>query len=249
MRCWFACLAFFVAQAQAPLPEDSLLQKVKARAEENLKRLPNYTCTETIERWLRLGPKARLRHQDTIRLDVAYLEGKEWFGRPGQGKLDQDDVAKVADGTLGNGQFALFVKSIFVGGGSTFSPATSTKLEGRQVFRFEYAVPLEHSGFRMESSTGSAVVGYSGSFWVARDTLDLIRLAVSGVDLPPGLHMASDVTTTDYGQVSIGGSLFLLPLRSTYDARDIYGSQARNVTVFENCHEFVGESVVKFGGP
>lgn len=224
-----------------------MLGKVKARAAENLRRLPNYTCTETIDRSLRLGRKAKLRPEDTVRLNVAYVEGKELFGRPGDRRIDQSDIGRLVDKPIGNGQFALFVKSIFLGQRGTFGFSVKTKLEGKQAFRFDYTIPLVQSGLRIQSAVGEAIVGYSGSFWVARDTLDLMRLIVSGDDLPPQIKMASDVTTIDYGPVSIGGTIFLLPLRSTWETKDVFGSEARNILTFENCHEFIGESVLKFG--
>jgi len=76
-----------------------------------------------------------------------------------------------------------------------------------------------------------------------------MRLVVSADQLPPSLKIVSVVTTTDYGRILIGGSEFLLPQRSTYQAKDVFGGQAWNVTTFENCREFVGESVLKFGNP
>jgi hypothetical protein len=247
MRWWLACFAVMVAQAQAPAPEPSLLDKVKARAAENLRRLPNYTCTEAIQRALRLGLIARFQAEATVRLDVAYVEGKEWFGRPSEGKIDQSSVEELASGTIGNGQFALFVKGIFMGKATTFGSPVNTKLEAKPAFRFDYSIPLLHSGFHIKSAAGEAVVGYSGSFWVRRDTLDLMRLVVSGDDLPPRLKLVSDVTSIDYGPVPIGGTVFLLPRHATYDSKDVFGSEARNHITFENCHEFVGESILKFG--
>jgi hypothetical protein len=92
-------------------------------------------------------------------------------------------------------------------------------------------------------------VGYRGSFWVARETLDLLCLMVSADDLPPKLWLASDATTIDYGRLSIAGTPFLLPLRSMHAAKDLFGAEIRGVTRFDACHEFVGESVLKFGNP
>ncbi len=168
MRCWIAFLVAMAASAQTP----SLLGRIKARVAENLRRLPNYTCTETIERSLRHGPRDRLRHTDTIHLDVAFVEGKELFGRPGEHRIDQPDIGKFVSTPIGNGQFALFVKNIFLGPRGTFGDSMDTKLQGKRAFRFDYAVPLAASSFSIRSGVGEATVGYSGTFWVARDTLD-----------------------------------------------------------------------------
>jgi hypothetical protein len=55
MKC---CAVVFLALAcqaqQEPPPETLQLAKIKAKVAENLSRLPNFTCTETIQRslWL-----------------------------------------------------------------------------------------------------------------------------------------------------------------------------------------------------
>jgi hypothetical protein len=244
MRWWLVCIAIIRAGAQAPSP--SLLDKVKTQVEENLTRLPNYTCTETIRRSQRLGSKAPLQKMDAVRLEVAYVEGKEFFGRPGASQIDEPEIGRLVPGSIGNGQFATIVKSIFIGQAATFGDSGMDKAQGRQALRFGYTVAPINSAFHVATAVGGAIVGYSGSFWVARDTLDLIRLSASADDLPYDLKLASDVTTIDYGQVSIGGAFFVLPLRSNWEAKDIFGAQTRNVVTFENCHQFVGESVLKF---
>ncbi len=246
MRALLLFICAMAAKAQITSSGQSLLDRIKIRAGENLRRLPNYTCTENIARSLRIGRRGPLRPKDTVRLNVAYVGGKELFGLPGAGRVDQANLSKLVDGPIGNGQFAVFVRSIFLKQGATFSQFSKTKLDGKQAFRFEYTMPLAHSGFSIKSSVGEAIAGYSGSFWVAAETLDLMRLLVSADRLPPWLKMASDITTTDYGFVSIGGSTFLLPARSIHEAKDVYGEEVRNDVTFENCRKFVGESILKF---
>jgi hypothetical protein len=110
------CWAFLIAaavHAQAP----SLLDQVKTRAAENLSRLPNYTCTETIERAQRQGKRGRIWPLDRVQVNVAYVNGKEFYGRVNEPKIDQPDLGQITGTPIGNGQFALFVKSIFSGGG------------------------------------------------------------------------------------------------------------------------------------
>ena len=72
------CGAQDLAPARQPLsPDVLLLARIKAKAVENLQRLPNYTCTQTIER-SRRGAKARkFEPLDTLRLEVALVEGRQ----------------------------------------------------------------------------------------------------------------------------------------------------------------------------
>ena len=63
--------------AQELAPEILLLARIKAKAAENLQRLPNYTCTQTIERSHRNARARKFELLDTLRLEVALVEGKE----------------------------------------------------------------------------------------------------------------------------------------------------------------------------
>lgn len=242
MRWLLACFTVMASSAQSP----SLLDRVKARAQENLRGLPDYTCTEVIQRSLRGPRERRLRHWDTVRVNVAYVGGKELFGKPGTGRVDDADLEKLLGGTNGNGQFAIFVRSIFLEDRASFGPPRRATLDGKPAYRVDYAVPLARSGFLIRSSVGKAIVGYAGRLWVARDSLDLMRLLVSADKLPAALEMKSDATTIDYGRVPIAGTAFLLPVRSTYDGKDIFGAEDRNIMTFERCRKYVGESVLKF---
>jgi hypothetical protein len=251
MRYWLrfgpVLAAAAVLQAQAQSPELSLLDKVKARAVQNLNGLPNYTCTESIQRLVHAAREKRFRHWDTVRINVAYVGGKELFGLPGTGRVDQSNYEELVRGPMGNGEFALFLSGIFVEERAQIGEFHKANLDRRPAFRFDYQVPLARSGFRIKSGAGDAIVGYSGTFWVARDSLDLMRLIVSGDNLPLSLAIVSDVSTTDYTPTRIGGSLFLLPRDSTFQAKDKFGEEVRNMITFERCREFVGESTLKFG--
>jgi len=241
MHLWFVCCALVVASAQEP----SLIDKIKARAGENLRRLPNYTCVETIERFTQRGRFGNYRHKDTLHLDVVYVGGEELFGLSGKGGVEHSDLKKMIGGTIENGQFALFLRSIFLSGVATFTPVADANLKGHPSHSFDYIVPQTRSAFHIGSRFGQAIVGYSGRFWVDPDTLDLMRLVVSADNVPPAIRISSDVTAIDYGQVQIADKPFLLPVRSVYEVTDGFAYNARNLTTFEHCHQYIGESVLK----
>ena len=54
------CCAISTSRAQeAVAPEALILERIKARMADNLRRLPNHTCEQTIERSKRRQPSAR----------------------------------------------------------------------------------------------------------------------------------------------------------------------------------------------
>ena len=79
-----------------------------------LLRQPNYTCTETVERTRQVaGNHSRI--EDTLRLEVALVDGKEMFAWPGSKQFEDrelDDL--VATGMFGNGNFAIYARILFL---------------------------------------------------------------------------------------------------------------------------------------
>jgi hypothetical protein len=247
VRSWLVVFLALLAQAQqGPTPDVSLLGKIKSKVAENLRRLPNYTCTQTIVRSLRRKPAARLQRLDTVRLEIAYVGGKELYGWPGSGRIDQSQITKLVGGTIGNGDFAVLPSNIFLGESAQFQYHGESSLEGKPAVRFDYTVPRLASGYQLQSGAAAAIVGYHGSFWADPDTLDLMRLEVSADDIPRGLKLASAVDRMEYDRVSIAGSRFLLPRGAELDITDSLGTESQNRMRLQSCHEFVGESALTF---
>src|SRR6476659_8319211 len=118
MRSWLvpvACLLGTLGFAADDSPQNvtALLNQIRAKMLANLKRLPNYTCLQTIDRKVRYAPSRRYQLVDTVRLEVALVDGKELFSWPGAGKFEDKDINElVTGGAIGNGTFALHAKSI-----------------------------------------------------------------------------------------------------------------------------------------
>src|ERR1700694_2080018 len=132
------CISVSPSIAQELAPEILLLARIKVRAAENLQRLPNYTCTQTIERSHRSGKARKFEPLDTLRLEVALVEGKELFSWPGAGKFEDKGIGEIVGGggAIGNGSFALHAKSIFLTRWPSFTHFGETNLNGRQAVRY-----------------------------------------------------------------------------------------------------------------
>src|SRR5260370_19158076 len=230
---------------QSPGDTD-LLGRVRLKVKENLTRLPNYTCMETIERAQRRKPTDKFTISDNIRLGVACVDGKELFGWPGAAKIEEPDITKLVHGAIGNGDFAITPKNIFFTPSAKIHPAGETDLEGKHAFRFEFSVPLSARVYTLERDLARDYVGLQRSFWVDSGTLDLIRIESGAFDIPPKLGILSSMTTLNYGPVSIGSSRFLLPQYSELVMSAVNGYENRNRITFHSCRQFSGVSVVKF---
>ena len=248
MRLMLVGLTALLCQAQQGVlsPDLLLLAKVKNRMAANLSRLPNYTCVQTVERFHRRSTTRKFDVLDTVRLEVALVEGKELFGWPGGDRIAESEISNLVKGTIGNGDFALLAKSIFLTSSATFQYAGDSFLGARAAIKFDYKVPLFTSGYHLKVSPREAVVPYHGSFWVEPDTFDLLRLELTVDDLPSYLGLAAATDSMEYARVEIGGSKFLLPQSSELSMIELNGAESRNQTRFGGCRQFTGESVLSF---
>lgn len=223
------------------------LSQIKQRVSENLSRLPNYTCRQTIERSVQKAESRRYVPMDRLRLEVAYVGGKELFAWPGASRFEEKRIEQlVGGGAIGNGQFGGHVEAIFRGPGATFKRDGDTSLNGRKAIRYEYSVPREKSEFVVSTEFGGAVVGYHGSFWVEAGTLDLLRLDVQTDQIPPHVQLTSDTNVMEYARLPIGESDFLLPKFSELRMTQPDGAVSRNRVSFDGCRQYMGESVIRF---
>ncbi len=228
-------------------PETMLLARIKVRAERNLNRLPNYTCLETIERSRRRVASRKFELIDLVRLEVALVDGREMFAYPGSARFDERDITDmVSGGTIGNGNFAIHARAVFLTNSATFRHLGERIHEGRRTIRFDYRVPMIQSGFKLRVKPSEGTVGYEGAFWADADTLDLVALEVHANDIPPHLPVRSSTEMLRYQMVRIGEEDFLLPQDSDLTLTDIVGNENRNRTRFSNCRQYSGESVIRF---
>jgi len=241
-------LAAVCLRAQTALsPDLDSLAKIRARMLFNLAHQPNYTCVETIERSARPKLTGKLKIIDTLRLEVALVDGRELFAWPGSKKFEDTDVTQmVTTGAIGNGNFGIHAQALFGSRAATFHYVGEEDFQGKKAIRFDYNVPQMLSGYHIRVSTASAVVGYHGSFYADPATFDMERIEVIADDLPPILMLASTNDKIDYAVARIGEGDFLLPAQSELSMVGLTGREEHNQVKFTSCRQFSGESVVTF---
>src|SRR5580704_14671305 len=104
-----------MAAAQSGLsPEVLALSRIQQKMRQNLSRLPDYTCVETVERLQRANETGMFRPVDTLRLDVLHVGDKELYAWPGSKKFEEH-IERMAAGVTSSGEFALHARSVFLG--------------------------------------------------------------------------------------------------------------------------------------
>jgi hypothetical protein len=228
--------------------ERLLLAQIKTKMADNLARLPNYTCLQTIERSHRDARKKRFERQDLVHLEVALVAGRERFAWPGAQRIDETELGKLLEtGVFGNGNFGAFARAIFLTDLAKFEYVGQTSFDGRRALQFRYRVDRGKSEYRIRVNQQEDAVGYHGDLWVDSQTLDLLRFEVKADDVPRSLNLELADNAIHYARRRIGSGDFLLPVRSEVLLRDLEGNENRNRTSFGQCRQFSGESVLSFG--
>lgn len=215
---------------------------------EILERQPNYTCIQTIERSTQ-WTGSHTRMDDTLRLEVALVDGKELFAWPGSKQFEDHELRDlVSTGMIGNGSFAIHARTIFLTDSASFTERGETQLSGRPALRYDFQVSRSHSNYRLRLNDREAIVPFHGSFYADPVTLDVLRMEVITDDIPADLGISATETTVNYDRRRIGDEEFLLPVESglMMAMPDVVN---RNSVRLTSCRRFSGESTLTFDDP
>jgi hypothetical protein len=226
-----------------------LLSRIKRHVREELARLPDYTCLQTAQRYHKgSGPKDVLKPLDTMRLEVLDTGDKELYAPPGARNFQTEHPGEFTNaGLSGTGVFSTALRNLMVNDNGLFQYRGEESLAGHRAVRYDYRVPLLQSGMTVDVEGIQGHVASKGSFWVDPSSLDLLRLDIIADDIPPGLPLASSVSSVRYGRMPIGGRSILLPETAEMHLVQTSGSEGRNVLEFTHCRAYQAESTISFG--
>jgi hypothetical protein len=238
-----------------------LFNKARTKVLDNAKRMPRYTCVETVDRtqyaptvdgngrcemvvaMRRLSPaKGAMLLRDRLRLDVAVVDGGEIFSWAGARKFETHEIDKLVGGVSGSGEFGGFLRSVFG------DEPDQIRFLGRRndSMAFDYNVPLEKSTYQYRTSGPQHTVPFRGSFLIDPTDAELEQLKVEVDQFAPADGACRAEHTMNYQRVKIGSGEFMLPEVSTMDVLYRTGGASLNETHFSDCREYVGESTIRF---
>jgi hypothetical protein len=222
------------------------LARIKRRMTDELNRLPNYTCLETIDRYSAVKG-GKMKPFDRIRIQVAIVDGKELYSWPGATRFDDRSLADmVNNGFISDGDFAAMARNVFVNRTAIITFAGRETRDGREVLRYNFEISHMRSGWHVRLRNASGIVGAKGWFDVDTATLDLVRFSFAAQDLPPFSTDKSLEETAEYGRVPLGGSEILIPLAVDLHSEAINSDSRWNHTTFTACRQYTAESSISF---
>jgi hypothetical protein len=249
--------------AQTPPDAAAVLNQARAKVLATMRRIPKYACLQTIDRMYYAPAKPhhgtpcgqdaktlRLDDTDRLRLDVAKGTRDEIHSWPGASAFDMTEIDQIVDsGPFGTGSFGGYLLDIFDNDATQFDFRGQQARGGQQVLVYGYTVARSASHYEIRTYSSWATVGYSGTFEVNPESLEIERVILQARQLPAETGLCEATSTLDYQRVEIGDGSFLLPRESHLHMIVRNGQESDNTTAFSNCREYQAQSDVRFVAP
>jgi hypothetical protein len=269
---FLAATIWATATAQSSLnpaadPRDVLV-RVAAKLAATEKRIPNFTCVETVTRdYYQPGetrPRACsvlmeqrkrrtkdlvLRHlaTDRLRLDVTMVQTGELFSWVGASNFDDRGIDHlVHDGPMGTGAYGAFLTLVFLEDAKALLFEKTLVADGRNLMEYSFRVNRTDSHYRVKLGESWVHTAYSGTFHVDPATDEVVRMNLQEDELPDATNYCTTITSLNFQTTEIGNIKVLLAARAAQ--RFVYGNgeEVENTTTFGNCREYLGESKLTF---
>jgi hypothetical protein len=263
---WLALPA--LAQKPAAADADAILERGREKALAYAKSLPDFVCTEIIQRYklsrtdaafparsvvsaASVAPSWAPIDKLTVRLSFFQQHEEHTLelvnDQPTTLQFDSRDI-----GVTATGEFGGMMKHIFGPASQASFHWVSWKKAGKhRVAVYSYTVAAGHSRFFVERGTrggqvNRAVVGFHGTVEIDTETGDVLHFAYTADGIPTTVALTRSATSVDFDRVDIGGNPYILPVRSE---TELEGPQLaiRNVIEFRAFGKFGASSTVDFG--
>jgi hypothetical protein len=246
----------------------ALVNQARAKIVANIKRLPKYTCLQTVRRSrfekvpsvrsrscsyldgsAKNLPRLSLAWTDRFKLDVTVSAGAEIFSWAGAESFQSEHLEKiVGTGMAGTGDFGPFLMSIFGSGASGYENLGLEQDKGRTLAVYRYHVPMSASRYEFNvgpRSDDTVTLAYEGKFWIDSQNAELSRMTIEVPHPPQESETCRIETTIDYRQARIGDSDFLLPQLTVLKLWDVEVHRYENQIEYASCREFRSETVFR----
>ena len=258
-----------LAQRPAAAEANAILERGREKALAYTKSLPDFVCTEIIQRYKRSQPPVSLPALrgagassgapswapfDRLTVRLSFFQQKEDHklelvnGLPTTLQYVSQDLGATATGEFGG-----MLKHIFdPASQAAFHWEGWKKARKHRVAVYGYTVTADHSRFLVEGGSRSgeehrAVVGFHGTVEIDTETGDVLHFDYTADGIPTTVALTRSATSVDFDRVEIGGNRYILPVRSE---TELEGPKfaIKNAIEFRAFRKFDANSTVDFGG-
>jgi hypothetical protein len=258
------------ALAQRPATTDAtaILERGREKALAYAKSLPDFVCTEIIQRYKLSQPPVSfpaLRGASaasvapswapigrlTVRLSFfQQMEDHKLELVNGQPTTLQYDSLDI--GVTATGEFGGMMKHIFdPASQASFHWESWKRARKHRVAAYGYTVAADHSRFSVErrprrGEVNQAVVGFHGTVEIDTETGDVLHFDYTADGIPTTVALTRSATSVDFDRVDIGGNSYILPVRSETELEGM-NLALKNAIEFRAFGKFSASSTLDFG--
>jgi hypothetical protein len=246
-----AMLAAWPLAAQELDPEQAaLLEQTRQAALRYSNSLPDFLCTQIVQRAQDMRGDGRWRSIDKLTLKLSYFDHKEDYKLMQiNGKDTLQDFLSVG-GSLSTGEFGTRLFAVFdPRSHADFKWKGWSTLRKRKVARFSYHIEQKHTNFLIQYGPDSKgpnaiVVPYHGEVLVDEETHMVLRLTQQA-EIPSTFPISANESWVDYDYADVGGKPFLLPVHAYSKTRSGRYVAENNID-FREYRKFQIESNITF---
>jgi hypothetical protein len=248
---WVAWAALAGPQRPSYLESLAAIEKSRAVALDYARSLPDFMCTEVIERSADPRRIGRWLPADTLTVELRYVDRMEDHklalidGKPTEIQYES------LGGAIGWGEFGAMLHDIFdPSSEAQFHWESWKNVRKHRAAVYSYVVEPSHShytlGFRVRDGWREGIVGFHGVVTIDGETGGVLHLSYDADHIPKSIGIEASSSSVDYDYAAVGGRDYLLP--ATADTvLESPQAWARNHAEFRGYRKFSSESTVDFG--
>ena len=227
----------------------AIIAEVREYALNYSKNLPNFLCTQHIQR--KSSPAstapASFVEQDRLTVRLSYFEQKEDYRLLAVNDMPTNRTYQELGGTTSTGEFGSMLRQIFEPSShAAFTWSGWARLRNQLVMSYRYVVDQPHSHWELDYLRREHLVpGYSGHVFVDKDSHVVLRLTLRADGIPETFAIHSAETILDYDYQDISGHPFLLPSKAQVDL-SADGTLTRNETEFRRYQKYTADAAITY---
>jgi hypothetical protein len=232
--------------------QEIVWQAARDKALNYTASLPDFICTENVQRFKDSAGKDAWRLADTLTIQLSFFGHQENYKLISMNHRATRLSYEQVGGAITEGEFGSTLSAVF-------SPASQTAyrwdhwttLRGRPTHVYTFRIAVANSQYRMGFGTNAGeqrdiTVGQHGYVYVDRDTNMAVRIVADADGIPSDFPMQRASTQVDYGFTDVGGRPYLLPLhaQTQFDGVPL---RHRNEVSFLNYQKFTANATITYG--